>query len=386
MGVPCGRKDPSDPEVKTIVVSTLSPSNVRVDPAVSAAEAVTLTLEGLGTFVFVGGQQWLDLSDETAEFRAEVADLADRSRRFQLAMRAVDARLARELTGVGFELGLDPSSYLSGGGTVDPQRWVAYLRFFGRLTGAGALAGTELTLALAPGTVLQVGEGANNANRYFGASARLTWHRAAGTAVPEGGDARLSMTLQADRVLRADAARSEMPYEGSNSRHAITLPGITNTLVFVNGGQFTERPDGTARLTGIAAEESDPERAFHVDVRLSGRIAPGDAAHPPTESPKLELNSGSYIGAGGPVDPAEWVYYTDFHGSLVGLRALSGARLEVVRRGPAFQVGFGANGKNANFGGAGWLDTVVVQQPSNGAFLGGTTGGDINIDLEAGCE
>jgi hypothetical protein len=158
MGVPCGRKDPGNPEVKTIVVSTLSPSNVRVDPAVSAAEAVTLTLGDLGTFVFVGGQQWLDLSDETAEFRAEVADLADRSRRFLLAMRAVDARLARELSGVGFELGLDPSSYLSGGGTVDPQRWVAYLRFFGRLTGQGALEGTELTLALEDRTGVKLGD------------------------------------------------------------------------------------------------------------------------------------------------------------------------------------------------------------------------------------
>lgn len=382
MAVPCGRKGGGDspPEVAT-VVSHFSPSNVHVDPSIAANEAVTLALDGVGTFVFVGGQQWLTLSDETAEFTAEVADLADRSRRFSLSMRAVDQRFAREVT-AGWSLGLDPSAYATGGGPIDPTDWTAYVRFTGRLTGLGALTGTALTLELDPGHVLQVGEGANNANQYFGAYAPLLWHLVSGTGLGSGGAGSVSLTLQADRVLRASAARSAMPFEGSSSRHAITLPGITNTLVFVRGGQFTERPDGTARLTGVAEEESDPARAFHVDIRFLHRVEPGDASYPPADSPKLELNTGSYVANGGPIDPATWTYYTDFYGSLVGLRDLAGARLEVARRGPSFQVGVGANGKNGNLGGAGWLDTVVVTQPSSGLFIGGTTGGDINIDLD----
>lgn len=383
MGVPCGGKRGGGdaPEVATIARS-LSPSNVRVDPSIAAAEAVTLALDGVGTFVFVGGQQWLDFSDETATLTAEVADLADRSRRFELRMRAVDLRRAHELAGAGFTLGLDPSSYSTDGGPVDPTTWRAYVRFTGRLTGLGALDGTDLTLELDPGHVLQLGEGANNANLYFGAFARLLWHRAAGAGIPDGGDATLSLTLQADRVLSADAAHDEQPFSGSHSRHAITLPGITNTLVFVSGGQFTERPDGTARLTGVAAELSDPARAFYVDLRLEQRVTDLEPGFPPAGSPKLELNAPSYVAHGGPIDPATWTYYREFHGSLVGLRALAGARLEVARRGPAFQVGYGASGKNGRFGAAGWLDTVVVEQPSSGPFIGGTTGGDINIDLD----
>ncbi|MEZ6017846.1 MAG: hypothetical protein R3F49_22265 [Planctomycetota bacterium] len=383
MGVPCGRKDDggTTPD-KAVIVSSFSPSNVRVDPSIAASEAVTLNLDGVGTFVFVGGQQWLDYDDSTAEFTAEIADLADRARRFELRMRAADYRLPRDLTVGGFELGLDPSSYVAQGGPVDTSRWRAFVRFTGRLTGVGALAGTDLTLELDPGHILQLGEGANNANIYFGAFARLLWHRAAGAGIPDGGAATLSMTLQADRVLRAEAALSEQPFHGSASRHAITLPGITNTLVFVRGGQFTERPDGTARLTGIAAEESDPARAFYVDLRFIGRIEPDDAGFPPAGSPKLELNTSSYLANGGPIDPATWTYYADFYGSFVGLRDLAGARLEAVRRGPAFQLGVGANGKNGRLGGAGWLDTIVVQQPSNGTFIGGSTGGDININLD----
>jgi len=384
MAVPCGRKNSGggDPPETATIVTAFSPSNLRVDPTITAAEAVTLDLGGIGTFVFVGGQQWLEYSDSTVRFTAELADLADRTRRFQLSMRAGSLRLGRALDAADLDLTLDPAAYAINGGPVDPATWTTYARFHGRLIGQGGLAGNEVTIELEPGRLLQVGEGANNGNVYFGAFAKLLWHRAVGASLPTGGNGTVALTLQADTVLRAEAARSEQPFESSNSRHAILLPGIAENLVFAYGGQFTERPDGTARLTGVAHDEADPARSFYVDVRFGARVRPGDPVYPPSGSPELALNSGSYVSAGGPVDPAIWSYYESVNGSLVGLRDLTGARLEVVRRGPAFQLGVGANGKNARLGGSGWLSTTVVTQPANGPGLGDSTGGDINITLE----
>ncbi|MEM8710872.1 MAG: hypothetical protein AAGG01_07965 [Planctomycetota bacterium] len=390
MGVPCGSKSsesvvtqPKAPEVA--VSGAFVPSNARVDDSISAAEATTLTLEGIdGTFVFVGGQQWLDYEDGTAQLTAELADAGDRNRRFSLSLRAVDRRFSSDLGGASFALDLDPSAYKDGGGSIDPDLWIAFARFTGTLTGLDHLDGTNLTIELAQDAVLQVGEGANGVNSYYGASADLLWHRAAGAAtnVPPGGTASLSFTLQADRVLRASAAQSEEPFHGSGHRHAVTLPGISQRMLFTAGGRLTERPDGTARLAGVLVEDGHPGRSFHMDLRLTGRVEPGDAAYPPSGSPKLELNSSSYVDNGGPIDPAEWTYYEGFEGTLVGLGEFRGAEVTVERRGPAFQIGMGASGKNGRLGAAGWLDTTVHVQPITGVTLPGTTGGDINIDLD----
>ena len=388
MGVPCGSTStpvpqtaPEAPELE--VTGAFVPSNARVDDSISASEATTLSLEGIdGTFVFVGGQQWLDYVDGTARLMAEVADVDNRARRFELNLRATDRRFAADLGDASFDLGLDPTSYKDDGGPIDPDLWVAYTRFVGTLSGLEDLEGTDLTIELEPDTVLQIGEGANGANVYYGASASLLWHRASGTDVPAGGTADISFTLQADTVSRATAAQSEEPFHGSGHLHAVTLPGISQRMVFTAGGRLTERPDGTARLAGVLVELGNPARSFHMDLRLTGRTTSSDAVFPPAGSPKLELNSSSYLTDGGPIDPETWTYYEGFEGTLVGLGEFTGAELSVSRRGSAFQVGIGASGKNDRNGGAGWLDTVVNVQPTTGVTLPGTTGGDININLD----
>ncbi|QDV04679.1 hypothetical protein Poly30_01720 [Planctomycetes bacterium Poly30] len=387
MGVPCGSKSspsPSDPSAPALTVTgSFVPSNARVDDSISAAEATTLVLDGIeGTFVFVGGQQWLDYEDGTARLIAELADAGDRNRRFELNLQAGIRRFPADLGGAEFRYALEPVAYKAQGGMIDPDRWIGFGRFAGSLTGLSDLSGTNLTLELEPDTVLQVGEGANGVNAYYGASASLLWHRASGTDVPAGGAASISFTLQADTVARASAARSEEPFHGSGHTHAVTLPGISQRMVFTAGGRLTERPDGTARLAGVLVESGNPARSFHMDLHLTGRVTSSDAAFPPAGSPKLELNTSSYVDHGGPIVPATWHYYEGFEGTLVGLGDFSGAQVSVSRRGPAFQIGFGASGKNGRFGGAGWLDTVVNAQPTTGVTLPGTTGGDINIDLD----
>lgn len=388
MGVPCASKSGSggDDVRQIAVTSSFVPSNAYNAQNVSSAEAATFVLDGLGgPFVFVGGQQWLDYENNTAVLTAEIADATDRERRFAVDLRASNFNLARELPEGSFDLRLEPTSYKDGGGTVDPSGWTAYSTLTGTLTGLRDLAGTDLDIQLTADTLLQVGDGANNQNAYFGAFADFTWHRFGATEDDEDGNGTgsMSLTLQGDTVARATAANSVMPFHGAESVHAVTLPGISANLVFVAGGRFTERPDGTARLAGVLQDLANPALAFHMDLRLEDRVGPDDEAYPPTDSPKLELNTSSYLENGGPIDPATWTYYESFEGTLVGLRDAQGAEIEITRRGPAFQVGIGANSKNGEFGGSGWLNTVVVTQPSSGLALPGSTGGDININLDS---
>jgi hypothetical protein len=63
-----------------------------------------------------------------------------------------------------------------------------------------------------------------------------------------------------------------------------------------------------------------------------------------------------------------------------------GAILDLTRRGPSFQVGFGANDKNANYGASAWLNWTRTRRPNNSNITIASSGtGDINIDLGFDC-
>ncbi len=164
---------------------------------------------------------------------------------------------------------------------------------------------------------------------------------------------------------------------GSSNGHAISLPGIGTDFVFEPDQGSWMFDDGmrTARLSGTVRSASNPSAGFVVDVLFNGLTSVA-----PAGSPKLELDSAAYVANGGPVDPSTWVFYTDFVGTLTGTGDLAGAIVHIERRGVAFQVGEGANGKNARFGGSGWLDYIVSSQPT-GASLPSSGDGDINIDI-----
>ncbi len=174
---------------------------------------------------------------------------------------------------------------------------------------------------------------------------------------------------------------------GSGSTHALWLPGIAEDLIFdPDSGVFTESADGTATFTGTVSSESDPTSGFSIALSLSGRT---DTA--PSGSPKLELDSSAYAPVG-PIDTDTWYYYPDFSGVLTGVGGWEGAEVQLTRRGPAWQVGEGANGKNLNYGASAWLDYTVSAQPGScdgGAYEGAgggdcfdsTGNGDFNLDL-----
>jgi len=187
-----------------------------------------------------------------------------------------------------------------------------------------------------------------------------------------------------DCFVCADVGEAE-PGMGVSGDHALWLPGIGTDFEFVSGGHLAEHADGTARLLGVVARRSEPTERFAVDVELLDRVSPGDPNHAPAGSPKQELAAHAYLDGGGAVDPRLWRYYETTIGTLTGLDDLDGAVLQVSRRGPAFQVGYGANGKNTRYGASGWLDVVVLSHPNDGSTLQGDKG-DINIDLGGDCE
>ncbi len=151
--------------------------------------------------------------------------------------------------------------------------------------------------------------------------------------------------------------------------HSIWING--DSYSFAPLGSFVENPDGTASLTGIALRQTNNNQGFYVDIQFSDRVVFGDANFPPTGSPKDPIGS---------PDVDSWTYYETTTGTLTGILGYEGGLVSVTRRGEAFQVGDGANHKDADFGASGWLTTTIVSQPDNAPFVFSTQG-DINIDL-----
>jgi hypothetical protein len=279
---------------------------------------------------------------------------------------------------------LKPGAYVENGFVIDTDTWHYYAELEGTLTGLGQLAGYDLVMRN-KGAV-QVGLGASGLNLDYGMAGWLELTRLTDQQNEQGlplGDGDMTLTLRGERpdcVDRADAQQGL----GSNGGHVLYLPGIGLDFVFAAGGEFIELPGGTARLIGVVRRVSASDEAFEVDVVFGGRLDPTDDAYPPPMSPKQELASSAYAPIG-PVDPSSWHYYETMDGTLTGIDSFLGAELTLTRRGPAFQVGLGANGKNTNQGGSGWLDALVLQQPNQGTLGGSSFVGDFNIDLDDDC-
>ncbi len=165
-------------------------------------------------------------------------------------------------------------------------------------------------------------------------------------------------------------------YSRGHSNHALWLPGISRDFIFGSDSAFIEYSDGSAHLSGTVRSRSHGDRLFEVDVWLGGRTEVA-----PPGSPKKELRSSAYVDRGGPVDPATWAYYTSLDGSLTGRGSFSGALVSLARRGPALQVGYGANGKNIQYGAASWIDWQVIDHPDGDPFSADSGRGDFNLEL-----
>lgn len=278
-------------------------------------------------------------------------------------------------------LQLKPEAYKAHGGPVDPATWEYYERAEVTLVGLEALEG-----ALVRGPhhrhAFQMGVGASGKSAGPGAS---LWFEGKVLRQPRRGP-RLDAGV-GDVTIDLGADGPQCVREYARTEHAFWLPGIgSRDFVFVQPGRLLE--DGarsTAVLEGTIADRKDASLRFRARVELRGRLDPGVPGHPPAGSPKRELPRRFYKAYGGwPIDASTWRYYTTTEGTLVGEGALEGALLRITRRGPAFQIGFGADGKGLHYGGSGWLHVRVLRQPKSGRRL--SVGyGDINVRIMRRC-
>ncbi|MCR9244170.1 MAG: hypothetical protein NXI31_04005 [bacterium] len=160
----------------------------------------------------------------------------------------------------------------------------------------------------------------------------------------------------------------------------LSLPGLLTDFVIGGGGQFVELPNGTARLTGRALSTSSLYSAFLVDIEFTGRVAPGNPAHPPAGRPDQQLLPAAYTPVGS-VDPSQFVYYTAATGTLVGSSNYAGAILDVQLTGGAAQLGLGGNNRNDGMGLQAQFNVTVQQQPA--VPFGPLTTMDLVVDLPA---
>lgn len=280
------------------------------------------------------------------------------------------------LTGVVYKAGSPSSKFnvaLTLSGYSDPGAqpgWVSYSSMVGTLTGLEGFAGMNLMVSST--SSVQIGLGANGINPEFGISGKFNWIY---TTSSGGGKGTLA-GLATDCVDITEECLVES--KGNGSSHAIYLPGIgTDFIAGNNPLRFVESTDGSGSITGVVYSASNPSKSFAVNFSVDGMTSVA-----PAGSPKKELPSSAYIENGGPINPATWVYYPIFNGTLTGLGSYSGAVITINRVGPAFQVGVGASGKTLNDGASGWFSVTVTKQPSNYYYkLCPTSHGDINVDF-----
>ncbi len=128
---------------------------------------------------------------------------------------------------------------------------------------------------------------------------------------------------------------------------------IDNRFV-TSSSSFVTKTDGTAAYSAVGSNGTD---TVTVELTFSGYTV-----SPPMDSPKENWCT--------PHDTSDWVYYSTTTGTVVS--ELHGT-FQVTRKGPAFQLGNGADVTRNGFGASGWL------------MLSGGDGyyenGDINVKL-----
>lgn len=344
-------------------------------------------LPGLGDdFVFITGGQFQELPTGQGRLIGVLGRISDPNKKFLADLtftNRVNPGNPAYPPPACPTLELAPQAYAVNGGVVDPNAWHYFLNTTGTLTGLGDYRGAKMNVN-ERGPAFQCGGGANGRSLATGASGQLRTtlltQPISGPLLPTNIDGESRLDLASKFVLKAEEAVSDPSVALYFSTHAFYLSQLGDDWVFTSGGELEETSDGTGRMTGVIARVTQPNQKFFVDVAFSTRTNPGEVGHAPAGSPKLELQASAYLAGNGPVDPNHWYYYEVFGGTLTGLDAFAGVDYAMTRRGPAFQVGVGANGKNLAWGGSGWLDLVLLNAPSNANFPQSLVG-DINVDF-----
>ncbi|MEM6639983.1 MAG: SdrD B-like domain-containing protein [Pseudomonadota bacterium] len=154
----------------------------------------------------------------------------------------------------------------------------------------------------------------------------------------------------------------------------IDLDNRWDQFDFLPAASYEYTADG-ALVIGTVQSRLDPERRFDVQAVLRGATT-----IPPAGSPKNDIGA----------DTSDWIYYPDWEGVLVGVGDYAGARLTLVRLGPAWQEGTGANEQAPDidvYGASAWFNYTLDQQSDRCLATGEDCirpygAGDFNIRLD----
>ncbi|MFT4538263.1 MAG: hypothetical protein ACI835_000696 [Planctomycetota bacterium] len=332
----------------------------------------TFELPGIGEFTPYAGGTFTTQLDDSARLTGVFVDVLNSDRRFHFDVILGDKVESSNPNHGDLNpiLNLDPSAYVENGGPADPSQWTFWRDADAVVTGLEDFAGA-LYFFEARGFGMQFGVGANGRNVEVGGFARFTAElqnqAASGPALPLTISTVKLAFESSDQLL--SCANPSIPDASSGlirGASVLSLGSIGATFVLEGDLDLRELDTGRAKLTATFVDSQDSHRRFVGRIDLAGRVDPGTLGHPPRSSPEKNLEAGSYVDAGGPVDPASWTYYQELYGSLHGEGDFAGAHIVISRQGPSFQVGLGATDENLEFGGSGGFQIEIVTQPNSG--------------------
>jgi hypothetical protein len=213
-------------------VSDCDPSTVKVPVCVEQAtgdaryavsnSSHALYLPGIGTDFRFEPQAgpFTALADGTAQLTGTLRSVSHPNRGFVVDV-TLSGRTSSPPSGSP-KRDLKSAAYVENGGSVDTSTFVYYTNFSGTLTGIGDLEGAVLTISKT-GPALQIGNGANNKNLNYGASAWLQWQVEsqpdAGSALPTTGQGDLNLEFNADCFTGGSSDPQEPPDHNPPGHH-----------------------------------------------------------------------------------------------------------------------------------------------------------------------
>ena len=215
---------------------------------------------------------------------------------------------------------------------------------------------------------LQIGEGANDKNGDYGMSC---WFLFTSNTGHYSGHGDINTVNACENICNPQATSMTADLDAYQTGHhavwLVTSGWSTNFDFDPEGGKIVTYPDGTAQITGNIFNKTNPANRWAIDVRLINK----------RDWETWSSLGRSYKNGGLTNNHEDWDYYeVDNNNSyFIGLGVNAGSTI-AIRHDPGdyeygFQVGYGANDKNGNFGMSGWL-----------SFSGAKNGyGDFNMNI-----
>jgi len=353
-----------------------------------------LNIVGENAFYNVEDGELTEYDNGTAIFAAKWVNLSDPSLRFDIFVELSGKTGTVDFGGP--KLGTCVAA--------DYDKFYYYSDFEGYLVGNGKAKGAVIEI-FQFGSSFQLGDGANatSISETFGASAWIDGNILSQPATSfeielvggngtQIGDINIDLSGSVEDCADFDNREICVRREASNITPCETIfegqpyGGFINiagegAFYDLSNAELIEYTDGTALLTGLWTNFSNPGLRFELIVELSGKTA-SIAGESPKEATCLSPDYDAFY------------YYPELSGYLVGDGIARGALLELSRVGESFQIGVGANatGGTEVLGASAWLSVEVLQQPTatnfSIALIEDSDGksGDINLNLSGSVE